>query len=218
MKLKEEKAMRRDKMIDAAEKLFFSKGYEQSTMDDVAREAHFSKRTVYAYFTGKEQLHFEVMIRGYRQLIALLKKEEKSAEACSAGDRLERMAHAFYRFSTDFPDYFAAIFSYENGENDFQKGIPDQSREECYRLGEEVFDMLAVLLRKGQEEGSFKNDLDPVKTAIVLWSCMVGVFNTSKVKANYIQNYHHISAGDLISAAFQMMIRSLRNENGGFHE
>ncbi|GGL64469.1 TetR/AcrR family transcriptional regulator [Sporolactobacillus putidus] len=214
----EGKTMRRNKIINAAEKLFFSKGYERSTMDDIAREAHFSKRTVYAYFNSKEQLHFEVMIRGYRQLIAMLKKEGKKTNDRPADGRLEQMADTFYQFSTDFPDYFAAIFSYENGESDFQKGIPDQSREECYKLGEDIFGMLTGLLREGQEEGIFRNDLDPVKTAIVLWSCMVGVFHTSKVKANYFQNYHHTSSKDLFSGAFQMMIRSIQNEGGGSPE
>lgn len=202
-------------MIDAAEKLFFSKGYERSTMDGIAREAHFSKRTVYVYFNSKEQLYFEVMIRGYRQLITMLKKEEKKAGARHADDKLEQMAITFYQFSKDFPDYFIAIFSYENGEIDFQKGIPDQSREECYKLGEEVFSMLTRLLREGQTEGLFRNELDPVKTAIVLWSCMVGVFNTAKVKANYIQNYHLTSPDGLVAGAFQMMIRSIQNINGG---
>jgi AcrR family transcriptional regulator len=44
-------------------------------MDDVAKEAEFSKRTVYVYFNSKEQIYFEVMIRGYRLLINMLKND-----------------------------------------------------------------------------------------------------------------------------------------------
>lgn len=181
-------------------------------MDDVAAVAHFSKRTVYAYFPSKEQLNFEVMIRGYRLLITMLKKEEQIWEK---GNRLERMANTLYTFSQKYPEYFAAIFSYENSDNDFREDIPDQSRNECYALGEEVFGMLTGIIRDGQAARRYKHDLDPVKTALVLWSCMAGVFNTSRVKASYIQNTHHISPDDLVSYAFQMMIQSIKTENGG---
>lgn len=56
-------------------KSFFTRGYDNTTMDDVAKEAEFSKRTVYVYFNSKEQIYFEVMIRGYRLLINMLKND-----------------------------------------------------------------------------------------------------------------------------------------------
>jgi len=43
------KQIRRNDIIDAAEKVFFSNGYDAATMGDVAKEAEFSKRTVYIF-------------------------------------------------------------------------------------------------------------------------------------------------------------------------
>ncbi|WP_100486392.1 TetR/AcrR family transcriptional regulator [Sporolactobacillus pectinivorans] len=204
------KVMRREQIIDAAEKLFFTKGFERSTMDDVAGTAHFSKRTVYAYFSSKEQLNFEVMIRGYRLLIAMLKKEEQKWAEGHIDSRLEQMAIALYTFSKEYPGYFSAIFSYENAEADFQEDIPDQSLKECYALGEEVFGMLTRLIREGQAGGLYRKELDPVKAALVLWSCMDGIFNTSKVKAGYIQSMHHTSPDSVVAYALQMLIRCIK--------
>ena len=42
-------------IIDAAERLFFSKGYNNSTMDEVGKEAGFTKKTLYSYFTVKKK-------------------------------------------------------------------------------------------------------------------------------------------------------------------
>lgn len=77
-----EKELRRGDIIDAAERVFFSKGYENASMDEVAKEAEFSKRTVYMYFSGKEQIYYEIMIRGYRLLIDMLEAgfEEKKPQ------------------------------------------------------------------------------------------------------------------------------------------
>jgi AcrR family transcriptional regulator len=41
-------------------KYFFSKGYDITTGEDIARNAEFSKRTVYVYFNSKGQIYFEI--------------------------------------------------------------------------------------------------------------------------------------------------------------
>ena len=104
---------------------------------------------------------------------------------------------------------------YENGELDFQKGITDQSREECYALGEKLLGYLTEALKRGISENSIRSDLDVVKTALALWACMLGVFNTANQKENYIKNYHGMTPEELITLAFQLMIRSIQTLNGG---
>ena len=49
-----EKLQRREDILNAAERVFFSKGHKNSTMDDVAEEAELSKGTLYLYFKSKE--------------------------------------------------------------------------------------------------------------------------------------------------------------------
>ena len=55
-----EKQQRREEIMQAAEEVFFSKGFEKSTMDDVAEKAELSKGTLYLYFKSKEDLHMAV--------------------------------------------------------------------------------------------------------------------------------------------------------------
>ena len=210
-----EKEIRRNDIIEAAERIFFKKGYDNATMDDVAKEAEFSKRTVYVYFNSKEQIYFEIMTRGYKLLIGMLKDDSQREKACNAIEGIRQISLTLYRFSKDYPEYFKAIMEYENGELDFQKGIPNQSREECYVLGEEILGHLTGALEKGIAEDCIRSDLDVVKTALVLWACMIGVFNTAKKKENYIMNYHSTTPEELVSAAFEFIIRSIQSENGG---
>lgn len=210
-----EKEIRRRDIIDAAERVFFAKGYDLATMDDVAKEAEFSKRTIYVYFNSKEQIYFEIMIRGYKLLIEMLKNDLQTEQAGKAIEKIKQMGTTLYAFNSDYPEYFTAIMEYENGELDFQNGVTDESREECYALGEEIFEHLIRTLQIGIEEGTFRSDLNVVKTALVLWSCMVGVFNTAKKKEIYIRNYHRVTSEELVSAAFQLIIRSIQSENGG---
>lgn len=205
-----EKEIRRNDIIEAAERIFFTKGYDIATMDDVAKEAEFSKRTVYVYFNSKEQIYFEIMTRGYKLLIGMMKEDSQKEKACNAIEEIRQIALTLYCFSKDYPEYFKAIMEYENGKLDFQKGIPDRSREECYALGEEILGHLTRALKKGIEEDSIRGDMDVAKTALVLWACMIGVFNTAKKKENYIKNYHGVTPEELVSSAFQLIIRSIQ--------
>ncbi|MFT5435303.1 MAG: AcrR family transcriptional regulator, partial [Myxococcota bacterium] len=57
----EEKAARRQQILDAALHLFASTEYSSLTMSGVAREAGLAKGTVYLYFSGKEALFFQLV-------------------------------------------------------------------------------------------------------------------------------------------------------------
>jgi len=48
-------------VMEAARRLFLDKGYDGTSMDDVAAEAGVSKPTVYRYFADKEQLFTEIV-------------------------------------------------------------------------------------------------------------------------------------------------------------
>lgn len=204
-----EKEIRRNDIIEAAERVFFSKGYSTSTMDDVAKEAEFSKRTVYVYFKSKEQLYFEIMIRGWKLLNTMLEEELSKLLDGNSLQRLRQIGTTLFTFSQLQPNYFEAIVEYETSERDFEKGITNQSREECYAEGEKILRFLMTILQQGAEEGSIRKDLDLLNTALILWSSTIGVFNVAKKKANYIKYYHHRNSEELIPEALELLLTSI---------
>jgi AcrR family transcriptional regulator len=54
------KDARRDQILDAAVKLFVAQGYENSTVDEIAKEAGLSKGSIYWYFKSKLDILFEL--------------------------------------------------------------------------------------------------------------------------------------------------------------
>src|ERR1700694_5297844 len=50
-------------VLDAARRTFLASGFGAVTMDAIAREAGVSKATVYAHFTGKEELFGAIVAR-----------------------------------------------------------------------------------------------------------------------------------------------------------
>ena len=68
---------RRNDIITAAVKLFFSKGYENTTMDDIVKKAEFSKSTIYNYIRSKEELFLLVHLRGLRKRKVIIRAMDK---------------------------------------------------------------------------------------------------------------------------------------------
>lgn len=77
----------RQRILETAVRLFATKGYEATTMRDIAAEAECSLGLAYRYFTGKDELVLEV----YRQLARQL---EEIVAALPNGPLAERFEQA----------------------------------------------------------------------------------------------------------------------------
>ena len=78
------KAVRREEILDAAEELFVTKGYEQATTVDIMQKVGIAKGTLYYHFTSKEEI-----------LDALIERA-RSFDASGAGG-----VHSFLAFMDD---------------------------------------------------------------------------------------------------------------------
>jgi len=58
---------RQQQILDAAAAVIIQLGYDKTTMSDIAEQAGASRRTVYLYFEGKEQLFEALLYREYLQ-------------------------------------------------------------------------------------------------------------------------------------------------------
>ena len=63
----DEKAATRKRILDAAKTLFRSKGFEQATTRDIAREANIATGTMFNYFVSKEAVVVELASQGYEK-------------------------------------------------------------------------------------------------------------------------------------------------------
>lgn len=203
------RSLNKEDIIIAAEKLFFenNKGIYGATMDEIAKASNFTKRTIYTYYSSKEQIYFEIMIRGYRLMLDHLKK---SIDQSSDGYKeLKSVANAFYTFSQNYHHYFWAIIDYENNDLDFK--VDDELIHTCYQLGQEVMKIMNGAVKKGISDGSFRDDIDVEKTTLIIWAFTLGAFGTIRKKKNYIENYYHMTHDEFISLSFDHIFRMLKN-------
>ena len=65
---KEERVLRKKRIILGALKVFNNHGIEKTTMDEIAHESGFGKATLYYYFSSKDDIFVEIMEYGWKML------------------------------------------------------------------------------------------------------------------------------------------------------
>jgi len=166
-----EKELRRNEIIDAAERVFFKKGIENSTMDDVAQEAELSKGTLYLYFKSKEDLQFSISVRGSDILAEMLDKCVSPEKP--GNENLLEMAASFIEFSKKHKNYFQ-LFLYFQTSNLEELKI-DRLQLEKYMREQSPLVRVNECVGKGITDGSLRDDIPLEVFAATLWSQMMGV-------------------------------------------
>jgi AcrR family transcriptional regulator len=110
------KERRRNEIIDAAETLFFSKSYENVSLDEIARKVDLGRSTIYLYFENKEELFFAIVLRGTVILYSLI--EEETQKAKTGAGKLAAFRKAYYEFAKTYPDYLKSYNYFLSGRFD----------------------------------------------------------------------------------------------------
>lgn len=118
MRMERERNNRMDEIIDAAEKLFFDKGYENTTMDDIVRMAEFSKSTLYTYFESKEEIFLLVHLKGLKKRWPVTEAMETKKTGI---EKLRVFGEEYYKFYEKYPEYLRLQLYWSTNGIDFEK-------------------------------------------------------------------------------------------------
>jgi len=166
-----EKRTREESMVTAAETLFARHGFENVSMDAIAKEAEFTKRTLYQYFSSKEDLYFAVILKGFKQLETYC---DTAVEQGQTGfEKLRLVSRAYYQFYQDFPETFRLMNAIGRVKTTTEN---TPKREEFMQFDNRLFEGFARLIAAGQDDGSIRADIDAMQGAYMLAFTLTGFF------------------------------------------
>ncbi|MFO7935167.1 MAG: TetR/AcrR family transcriptional regulator [Bacteroidales bacterium] len=166
-----EKQQRREEIILAAEKVFFSRGFERATMDDIAEQAELSKGTLYLYFRSKEDLHLSVALKSIAMLNSTMEEIRQLKE--NALEKLVKMGRTCIDFSREHPDRMNSIMLLEGFNLQGISYSIQELREMIYR--ESPVGLVLEIVEQGVREKLIRNDIPPPVIAHTLWMQMLSV-------------------------------------------
>ncbi|MFQ6613261.1 MAG: TetR/AcrR family transcriptional regulator [Fidelibacterota bacterium] len=75
-----EKQFRKQTILEAAKRLFARKGYQETSMNDIATEAELGKATLYYYFNCKDDIYREIYLSFSRTYYAAITEEIQNSK------------------------------------------------------------------------------------------------------------------------------------------
>jgi len=165
-----EKQRRREAIVRAAEKLIFAQGLDNTTMEQVAEAADFSKVTVYHYFNSKEELYYAVSLRGLALLLDKIMADSKSRPSAMA--KIRCLIDTIRAFSEQEPHYYQAMNYFHYSKRSMSAGELLHKKDSLIMKKAYVWWQEVIAL--GKETGEIRADLNPFTTWIIFMVQITG--------------------------------------------
>lgn len=195
----------RGSILAAAERLFAERGTEKTTMDDIAREAEYSKATLYVYFQSKEEIVNAILLSG---MILLQKKIKEAID--SHGNwflAYDAVCDSIVRFYGENPTAYDA----SSGELPVDQVGEEQNKgaKDILRVGDETNEMLARFLERGAAEGAVRIQLPPAETVLLFWSALSGMVRMADRKDQYVRRTVNLDREAFLKDGARMLLDSV---------
>jgi len=190
----------------AAKRVFSTKGFSKSTMEDIAKEAELSPGTLYLYFKNKDELFSSLSIRILQYLNIRLEHVVNNRENLSMErkiDALQEAMHDVYKFD---PLMLINMFHLQSGET-----IKNLSQELIDDIKTLSVSSLATMSRLFEDEinrGEFI-DSSPIVLADVVWSMFSGIVLWEESKKIIRSGSSQLE--QTLDLAFEIFRRGVRN-------
>ena len=186
----------RDRIIEAAWKLFREKGFSDTTINDIIHEAGISKGTFYYYFRSKDNMLdtlADVFDAEYERLDAELTEDMNSF------DKLVRINYDVHTFINDNIDYRLLAYLYSTQiTREQSSSLLDRNRY--------YFRLIEKIVEDGRRKGELTEELS-VSETVKFYSLEERALVTDWCMNN--GSYH---LGEYSRKMFPMMIEGLRRK------
>jgi AcrR family transcriptional regulator len=164
-----ERGMRREMIVTAAQNLFGKKGFELTTVDEIAAEAELGKGTIYSYFKSKSEIYVAILEKEMEVLWERMKKVGN--EGRPAVDTLYCLYDIFIQFHRERKNFIETLFIQADGQNlirlgNLALGLKARSAE--------WLEIVGRVLQKGINDGEFIT-FDVNKMAKVIIGMIFGI-------------------------------------------
>lgn len=192
----------RAELLAVATEVFAEQGLSGARVDEIAERTRTTKRMIYYYFGGKEQLYRAVLEEAYRGI-------REAEQSIHAGDlppveAVRRIAELTFDHHHAHPA-FIRLVAIEN----IHRGEHLRKVESMRDLSTPVATLLDDVLARGRDEGSFRADVDAIDVHMLISAfCVFQVANNSTfgflfgrdMQSDEIRARHRAMLGDIVVA------------------
>jgi AcrR family transcriptional regulator len=167
----------RNEILEVAARKFADQGFAGARVDEIAAQTRTTKRMIYYYFGGKEQLYIEVLERAYARIRAV--EREVDVDHLDPRTAIRRLAELTFDHHDSHPE-FIRLVSIEN----IHHAEHMRKSKQLANLKNPVIELIERILERGRSEQVFRADIDPIDVHMMISAfCVFRVANRHTFRA-----------------------------------
>lgn len=153
------------KILEAAKELFIEKGYDATSIRNVAERIEYSPTTIYLYFKDKDDIFYALHQEGFGLLNQYFRVLENVPDPF---ERLKTIMRAYIKFALENREFYDLMF--------ISRAPMNALKEDCgdWDEGKKSFEALVQTVAQCIEQKYFP-PLDPETLSFTMWSMVHGV-------------------------------------------
>lgn len=185
----------RDQIVDIAARLFAEKGYESTSLDDVAAELGTARSALYYHVSGKAELRALIQIRRVKMLV-----DEAAAVATAEGTPSQKLAELVRVHIRHFQRFYPESRMWS--EITSASAVQDAATESLHEHQRAFTRHLRNVIEKGIAAGEFR----ATNAAIAA----LGIIGMCHYLTTWYREDGKLSTSDIANIYAEMAVRSLR--------
>jgi len=153
-----EMLQRKMDIVNAARELFLSKEYEKVTMEEIAKKAEFTRRTLYSYFKNKLDLLMLVVLYEFDKSEPAYRTAINNAN--SSSEKLMAYASVYFNFFKQTPSYYRLMQIYDVAEHGEKEVLSPAVRYEMNNSDFSLEKTARDIIETGINDGTFDSEID----------------------------------------------------------
>ena len=154
---------KRERILDAAERVFARRGFYNARVADIARDAGVADGTIYLYFKSKDDLLISLFEERMERLNELLREAIDTGR--DSGDRIQRFLSSYAALAQENPNVAEVLTIELRQSSKFMKEYANP------RFGD-FLRMLAGIVEEGQRAGELDDNVAPQTAARALFGAI----------------------------------------------
>lgn len=204
---KRERERRRQQIMIAAKRVFSQKGFNKTTMEDIAKEAELSPGTLYLYFKNKDELFSSLTIRILQYLNIRLEHVVNNKEIQTTEQKIDALKEAMYDVYKFDPLMLINMFHLQS--SDIITKLSPQLLSDIRTLSKNSLNIMSQIFEEGVRKGAFI-DKSPKAYADIIWAVFSGIVLWEESKKIVSDSKGQVE--QTLDIAFDILCRGIKKE------
>lgn len=142
-------------LMKAAERLIAERGFEKTSVQDIAAATGYSTGSFYLFFESKERMYEELLCHHCRELIGRLRGSRRAAG--TPAEQFRATIRTLVAYFNENRDFFRIYYSISPAWDNPATGKGDAAK----RLLLEFLEEMQTMYAEGRRRGDFRKDITP---------------------------------------------------------